>query len=242
MRSILKKGFREFVARENPDVICLQETRAHPGQVQLPLVGYHAYWNVAQVPGYSGTAVFSRPEPLAVTRGMGMVQHDAEGRLLALEYPDHFLVNVYAPNSKRDLSRLPYRMQWDADFLNYLKKLEKKKAVVFCGDLNVAHREIDLANPDSNHRTHGFTDEERAGFEAFLKNGFLDTFREFHQEAGQYTWWAPFANCRARNIGWRIDYFCVSTSLRARLTDAAMLPDVSGSDHCPVVLLVKGGT
>jgi len=242
IRSILKKGFREFVARENPDVICLQETRAHPGQIQLPLAGYHAYWNVAQVPGYSGTAVFTRPEPLAVTRGLGMVQHDAEGRLLALEYPDYFLVNVYTPNSKRDLSRLPYRMQWDADFLNYLKKLEKKKAVIFCGDLNVAHREIDLAHPDSNHRTHGFTDEERAGFEAFLKNGFLDTFREFHQEAGHYTWWAPFANCRARNIGWRIDYFCVSKSLRARLTDAAILPDISGSDHCPVVLLLKGGT
>ncbi len=238
IRSVLKKGFLEFISRENPDVLCLQETRAHPGQVTLAMPGYSAFWNVAEAPGYSGTAVFTRAEPLAVTRGMGMPQHDAEGRVLTLEYRNFFLVNVYTPNSKRDLSRLPYRMAWDADFLSSLKSLEKKKPIIFCGDLNVAHREIDLANPDSNRRTHGFTDEERAGFDAFVKNGFLDTFREFHPDGGHYTWWAPFARCRARNIGWRIDYFCVSKSLRARLIDAAILPDVLGSDHCPVVMLL----
>ena len=239
IRSVLQKGFYEFVAAHNPDVLCLQETRTDSVLVDLPLPEYHQVWNPAAKAGYSGTAVFSKIKPLSATRGLAISKHDTEGRVITAEFEDFYLVNVYTPNSKRDLSRLAYRQkEWDVDFLAHLKKLEKKKPVVFCGDLNVAHREIDLTNPQANRRNHGFTDEERAGFEAFVKAGFLDTFREFCDDGGRYTWWSQFNNCRKRNIGWRIDYFLVSRSLRPRLKDAFILPEVLGSDHCPVGILL----
>lgn len=235
LRAILKKGFLEFTQKQNPDILCLQEIKAQPSQIELKIPGYQTIWNSAKRPGYSGTMILTKPDPIHVTYGLGMEKHDQEGRVITAEYPGFFLVNVYVPNAKRDLSRLAYRhKEWDADFLNYLKKLEKKKPVIFCGDLNVAHTEDDLANPDSNHKTHGFTDEERAGFSQYIKKGFLDTFREFKQGNGFYTWWSQFNRCRARNIGWRIDYFLISKSLRPRLKKAFILPDIMGSDHCPV--------
>lgn len=235
IRAILKKGFLEFVAAQNPDVLCLQETKANPDQVEFALPGYHAYWNSAHRPGYSGTLILSKTKPLKVLNHIRIEKHDSEGRVITAEYPNFFLVNVYVPNSKRDLSRLKYRAEeWDVDFLKYLKKLEKKKPVIFCGDLNVAHTEDDLANPKTNRETHGFTDEERAGIDAIIKSGFVDTFREFEKAKGHYTWWSQFNNCRKRNIGWRIDYFFISKSLRPRLKKAFILPDILGSDHCPV--------
>jgi len=206
--------------------------------VDLP--GYEQYWNHASKPGYSGTAVFTRIKPLKVSNGIGIVKHDDEGRVITLEYKDFFLVNVYVPNSKRGLERLPYRSKgWDVDFLAYLKRIEKKKPVVFCGDLNVAHTGPDLANPKDNEKNHGFTPEERAGFDNLVKAGFIDTFREFEKGGGHYTWWSPMGNCRKRNIGWRIDYFLISSSLRARLKSAFILKDVMGSDHCPVGIELK---
>jgi len=246
IRSVLKKGFLDFLKKENPDILCLQETRAHPEQVEAihesPLQNYHLHWNwCVENQGYSGTAIFTKQKPLNVTLGLSIPKHDAEGRVLTAEYDHFYLVNVYVPNAKRDLSRLPYReKEWDIDFLAYLKKLEKKKPVIFCGDLNVAHKEIDLANPEPNRGHHGFTDEERQGFDNFLKAGFLDTFREFCSDGKQYTWWRQFGGCRARNIGWRIDYFLILKSLRPKLEDAFILPHVMGSDHCPVGVLLKG--
>lgn len=242
IRSALKQGFAEFAAECGADVLCVQETKA-PGDkaVDCALPEYpHHFWNNASKAGYAGTAIFSKPKPLSVKKGIGVKKHDDEGRVLTAEYKDFFLVNVYVPNSKRDLSRLVYRTkEWDADFLKYLKGLEKKKPVVFCGDLNVAHREIDLTNPKSNEKNHGFTPEERAGFDALVKAGFVDTFREFEKGGGHYSWWSRFANCRARNIGWRIDYFLVSPALRSRLKKAFILKDVMGSDHCPVGIEIK---
>ena len=239
IRSVLQKGFLKFVAEEDPDVLCLQETRADPTDLDLNLPSYHAYWNSPARKGYSGTAVFTKIKPLKVRHGMGLARHDEEGRLMTVEYADFFLVNVYTPNSKRDLSRLAYREEWDRDFLTHLKKLEKEKPVTFCGDLNVAHHEIDLANPKANEHNHGFTPEERAGFDRIVKAGFVDTFRELYAEGGHYTWWSQINHCRQRNIGWRIDYFCISRALRARLEDALILERVRGSDHCPVALLLK---
>lgn len=238
-RSVLKKGFLDFVAREDPDVLCLQETKARPEEVELDLPAYEIHWNSPQRKGYSGTAILTRPKPLGVSRGLGIPQYDDEGRVITAEYPAFYLVNVYTPNSKRDLSRLPYRQEWDRAFLDFLKKLEKKKPVIFCGDLNVAHREIDLTHPAANVRNHGFTPEEREGFDRILKSGFLDAFREFYQDGGHYTWWSQMNDCRKRNIGWRIDYFCISRALRPHLSDAFILPGVMGSDHCPVGLLLK---
>jgi exodeoxyribonuclease-3 len=237
LRSVLRKNFLEYLDAEKPDVLCLQETKCSPDDVeQLWPAAYTTYWNCAQKKGYSGIAIFSRtiPRPVSVVPHIGISEHDQEGRVLAAEFADFYLVNVYVPNSKRDLARLPYRQQWDAAFLAYLKKLEQTKPVIFCGDLNVAHTEIDLANPKSNVRTHGFTPEERAGFGAFLKAGFVDTFREFEKAGGHYTWWSPLTGARARNIGWRIDYFLMSASLRPRLKNAFIRPEVLGSDHCPV--------
>ena len=239
IRSVLKKSFLHFVAEEDPDILCLQETRAHPSEVELNLPSFHLYWNSSQRKGYSGTAVFTKIKPLNMSPGMGMPQHDEEGRIVTLEYGDFYLVNVYTPNSKRDLSRLGYREIWDKDFLAYLKKLEKSKPVVFCGDLNVAHKEIDLSNPEANRHNHGFTEEERSGFDRIVKAGFIDTFREFYQEGGHYTWWSQLNHCRKRNIGWRIDYFCISKSLRPRLDDASILSQVTGSDHSPVGIVLK---
>jgi len=226
------------VAEEKPDILCLQETRAHPSEVNLSLAGYHVFWNTPERKGYSGTATFSKIKPINVSYGMEIKAHDDEGRVLTTEHEDFYLVNVYTPNSKRDLSRLDYRQIWDRDFLSTLKKLERKKPVIFTGDLNVAHQEIDLTHPKANVHNHGFTPEERTGFDRMVKAGFVDTFREYHKEGGHYTWWNQLNNCRKRNIGWRIDYFCISASLRPRLKDAFILPKVMGSDHCPVGMVL----
>ena len=235
LRAVLKKNFLEFLDAEKPDLLCLQETKCTPDQVeQLWPASYTTFWNSAEKKGYSGTAIFTRTRPLQVTPHVGIVEHDREGRVQTAEYADFFLVNVYVPNSKRGLERLPYRQVWDKDFLAYLKKLEKQKPVIFCGDLNVAHKEIDLANPKANVRNHGFTIEERDGFTAFVKAGFVDTFREYEPAGGHYSWWSPLSGARSRNIGWRIDYVLLSQALRPRLKKAYILPKVLGSDHCPV--------
>lgn len=236
LRAVLRKNFLDYLQEEAPDIICLQETRAGPNDVgQLMFLdGYSTHWNVAQKKGYSGTAIFTRIEPLSVSCGIGVEEHDCEGRVLTAEYSDFFLVNVYTPNSQRSLNRLPYRLQWDPAFLAYLKNLEQAKPVVFCGDMNVAHQEIDLTRAKANVGNNGFTTQERAGFQAFIEAGFIDTFREFEAGGGHYTWWSLANNTRPRNIGWRIDYFLISTSLRPRLKQAFIRPDVLGSDHCPV--------
>jgi exodeoxyribonuclease-3 len=235
LRAVLKKNFLEFLEEEKPDVLCLQETKCTPDVVeQLWPAHYTTYWNSAAKKGYSGTAIFTKTRPLNIVPNIGMTEHDKEGRVLTAEFTDFFLVNVYVPNSKRDLSRLAYRQKWDADFLRYLKKLEKKKPVIFCGDLNVAHTEIDLANPRANIHNHGFTAEERAGFDALVTAGFIDTFREFEKGGGHYTWWSQMSGARSRNVGWRIDYFLVSKSLRPRLKRAFIHSKILGSDHCPV--------
>ena len=200
---------------------------------------YKCFWNPAQRKGYAGTAILTKRRPLNVTAHMGVDEHDKEGRVLMAEYPDFSLVNVYVPNSKRDLSRLAYRQKWDRDFLTYLKRLEKRKPVVFCGDFNVAHTEIDLANPKANVHNHGFTAEERRGFDALVKAGFLDTFREFQKSGGHYTWWSAMSDARARNVGWRIDYFLISRALRPRLRKAFIRNRVAGSDHCPVGIEIR---
>lgn len=236
IRSALNKGFLEWLARSGADIVCLQETKARPDQVShIEWPGdYERFWNSAEKPGYSGTAIFTKLPPLAVTYGIGIDEHDREGRVITAEFAEFFLVNVYVPNSKRELTRLPYRQTWDRDFLAYLKGLESRKPVVWCGDLNVAHTEIDLARPKGNEKNHGFTPEERAGFTAFVDGGFVDTFREFEKAGGHYTWWSPMGGARKRNIGWRIDYFLVSQSLRQKLRGAFIEPHTMGSDHCPV--------
>jgi exodeoxyribonuclease-3 len=235
LRAVLKKNFLEFLDAEKPDVLCLQETKCTPDVVeQLWPRHYTTYWNCAVKKGYSGTAIFTKTRPLNVANGIEIVEHDNEGRVQTAEFADFFLVNVYVPNSKRDLSRLTYRQKWDRDFLAYLKNLEKKKPVIFCGDLNVAHTEIDLANPRANIHNHGFTAEERAGFTALVKAGFVDTFREFEKGGGHYTWWSVFSGARSRNVGWRLDYFLISKSLRPRLKRAFIHSKILGSDHCPV--------
>lgn len=238
VRAALRKGLLDFLEASDADVFCLQETKAHPGDVQhvkWPR-GLELHWNSAQKKGYSGTAVLTRPRPLGVARGIGRAEHDREGRVLALEFPDFWLVNVYQPNSQRGLTRLDYRVgRWDPAFRSYLKRLQARgKPAVFCGDLNVAHREIDLANPKSNRRNAGFTDEERASFQRLLDSGFVDTFREFEKGPGHYTWWSQMGDCRARNIGWRVDYFVAAQTLRPALKRAWISPGVMGSDHCPV--------
>jgi exodeoxyribonuclease III len=240
VRSALKKGLLEFVEKSDADVICLQETKAHPGDVQhvkWPR-GYEMHWNSAEKKGYSGTAVLTRVKPKSVSKGIGASAHDNEGRVLAVEFPDFWLVNVYQPNSQRGLTRVEYRVtKWDPAFRKYLKKLQSKgKPVLFCGDLNVAHTEIDLTNPKTNRRNAGFTNEERASFGALLEGGFVDTFREFEKGPGHYTWWSQMADCRRRNIGWRVDYFVASQKLRPALRRAWISPEVLGSDHCPVGL------
>lgn len=235
LRAVLRRNFLEFLDAERPDILCLQETRCGPNDAgQLWPAAYATWWSEAQQKGYSGTALFSKTRPINVSTGIGITEHDREGRVITAEFADFFLVNVYVPNSQRALTRLAYRQKWDRDFLRHLKKLDRRKPVVICGDLNVAHTEIDLANPRINMKNHGFTPEERAGFTAMVKAGFLDAFREFETAGGHYTWWAPFANARARNIGWRIDYFLISAALRPRLKRAFILKDIQGSDHCPV--------
>jgi len=238
IRAALKKDFVAYVESQQPDILCIQETKAHPDQVEHPVLpGYHDYWNSAEKKGYSGTAVFTKTEPLNAIQGIGIEEHDNEGRVLTLEYADFFLVNVYTPNSQNELRRLVYRQSWDAAFLEYLQKLEKSKPVVFTGDLNVAHQEIDLARPKQNRHNPGFSDEERAGFDNIVEAGFIDTFRHLHpDEPEHYSWWSYRANARANNVGWRIDYFCISPKLLPALSEATIHSDTMGSDHCPVVL------
>ena len=234
IRAAINKGFTDFVAQTQPDVLCLQETKAMQEQVGLELPGYQQIWCSAERKGYSGVATFTKTAPLSVQCEMEHPDFSGEGRVLALEFADYFLVNVYTPNAQRELTRLDYRVQWDAEFLTYLKTLETKKPVIFCGDLNVAHQEIDLARPKANRGNAGFTDEERAGFDRIVEAGFIDTFREFQPDGGHYSWWSYRAGAREKNIGWRIDYFGISPSLRPRLKNAFILPEVLGSDHCPV--------
>ena len=237
MRAVLGKGFGEFVTTEKPDILCLQETKARPEQVQLPLelAGYHAFWNSADKPGYSGVAVFTRESPLDVRAGLGHADHDHEGRVLTLEYADFILVNVYTPNAQDELRRLPYRLAWDEVFRTHVAHEALHKPVVFCGDLNVAHQEIDLARPRENRRSPGFSDEERASFTKLLDAGFVDTYRHFHpHQTAAYTWWSYRGGARQKNVGWRIDYFGVSTPFMHRVAAARILPHVLGSDHCPV--------
>jgi exodeoxyribonuclease-3 len=241
LRAVLGKGFGEFVAAERPDILCLQETKARPEQVALPLelAGYHDYWNSATKPGYSGVAVFSREKPLGVALGMGIDEHDTEGRVLTMEYPEFFLVNVYTPNAQDGLRRLPYRLGWDAAFRAHVCALATRKPVVFCGDLNVAHQEIDIARPRENRFSPGFSAEERASFTELLDSGFVDSFRHLHPALeGAYSWWSYRAGARPRNIGWRIDYFGVSSPLIKRLVSARILAQVLGSDHCPVEIVL----
>ncbi len=238
LRAALKNNFLESVRTMNPDILCLQETRVSQDEINVPLDGYHQYFSSAKKRGYSGTAVFSRTMPESVSYGLGMDEHDNEGRIITLDLKDYYLVNVYTPNAQHELVRLDYRQKWDADFLSFLKKLEQKKPVIFCGDLNVAHKEIDLKNPKSNEHNPGFTVEERRGFDRYIESGFIDAFREFNKEPGQYTWWTYRFNARAKNIGWRIDYFCISRALKSRLKDAFILKDVMGSDHCPVGIIL----
>ena len=242
IRAVLKKNFTEFVTEHQPDILCLQETKARAEQVDLPLemAGYQTYWNAAEKPGYSGTAIFSQQAPLNVQYGLGIAEHDTEGRVITAEYDEFYLVTVYTPNSQNELRRLPYRRKWNADFLAYCKELEKNKPVIFCGDLNVAHQEIDLARPKQNRKNAGFSDEERADFDAILDAGFVDSFRHFYPDkTDAYSWWSYRAGARGKNIGWRLDYFCVSEPFIKRVNKAAILDQVLGSDHCPVLLEIS---
>jgi len=240
LRAVMKKNFLAFLEEEKPDVLCLQETKCTGEDVEAvwPL-HYKAFWNCAEKKGYAGTAIFTKHEPIKVTCGISCADHDREGRVLVAEYENFFLVNVYVPNSKRELTRLAYRQQWDKDFLAYLKKLERKKPVIFCGDLNVAHTALDLARPKGNERNHGFTIEERTGFQAFVDAGFVDSFREFEKEGGHYTWWSQMGGARSRNVGWRIDYFLLSEALRPKLKTAFIRHLVTDSDHCPVGITLR---
>lgn len=234
IRAALNKGFADFVAAEQPDVLCVQETKAQPEQVELDLPGYTAHWHSAEKKGYSGVLLLTRDEPLAVRTGVGDLREDPEGRCITAEYDDLFVVGVYTPNAQRDLARLPFRMEWDRDFLAYVRQLEETKPVVFCGDLNVAHTEDDLARPRQNKGAKGFTEQERGALDAMLEAGFVDTFREFVQGNGHYTWWSNWGGARAKNVGWRVDYVMISGVLRPRLTSATIYADVLGSDHCPI--------
>ena len=237
IRACLKKDFMTFFQNIDADIFCIQETKASTDQVDLITPGYTQYWNSAEKKGYSGTLVLSKEPPLNEIYDLGIVKHDDEGRVITLEYKDFYLVNVYTPNSKRDLSRLEYRQhEWDVDFLSYVNELQVDKPVIFCGDLNVAHKEIDLKNPKSNTRNAGFTEEERIGFDNIVSNDFIDTFRFFNSEGDNYTWWSYMRRARERNIGWRIDYFCISKSLKENLNNAFIYSDIMGSDHCPIAI------
>lgn len=240
LRACIGKGFLDYFKKVNADIFCIQESKMQEGQLELDLTGYHQYWNFAEKKGYSGTAVFTRIKPLTVVNGIGIDEHDNEGRVITLEFDSYYLVNVYTPNAKRGLERLDYRMKWEDDFRCYLKLLDQKKPVIVCGDMNVAHKEIDLKNPASNRKNAGFTDEERGKFTELLEADFIDTFRFFYPDKKDaYTWWSYMFNARAKNAGWRIDYFCVSKRLKDNLLNASIHADVQGSDHCPIELLIK---
>ena len=240
IRACMTKGFMDFFKEVDADIFCLQETKLQAGQIEMNLEGYHQYWNYAEKKGYSGTAIFTKKEPISVTYGLGIEEHDKEGRVITLEFDDFYFITVYTPNSQTELTRLSYRMTWEDDFKKYLKKLEEKKPVIFCGDLNVAHKEIDLKNPKTNRKNAGFTDEERAKFTELVNDGFIDTFRYFYPEMeGIYSWWSYRFKAREKNAGWRIDYFMVSDSLKDRLESAKIHTEIYGSDHCPVELVLK---
>lgn len=233
----VKKGFLDYFKEVDADIFCIQETKLQEGQISLELEGYHQYWNYAIKKGYSGTAVFTKNEPISVRRGLGLENSEDEGRILTLEFAEFFLVNVYTPNSQRDLARINYRLEWEDRILSHLKELDERKPVILCGDLNVAHQEIDLRNPKSNQGNSGFTEEERGKMSALLEAGFVDSYRHFYpNQEGAYSWWSYMMKVRERNIGWRIDYFIVSETLCHRLIDAKIHSDVLGSDHCPVLL------
>ena len=239
IRACVKKGFLEFFNEIDADIFCIQESKLQEGQIDLELKGYHQYWNYAVKKGYSGTAIFTKEEPLRVQYGIGIEEHDQEGRVITLEFESFYMVTVYTPNSQTELKRLDYRMNWEDEFRKYLLGLNEKKPVIMCGDLNVAHTEIDLKNPKTNRRNAGFTDEERNKFTSFLDSGFIDTFRYFYPDLeGIYSWWSYRFKAREKNAGWRIDYFCTSKSLEENLVDAKIHTDVFGSDHCPVELTV----
>ena len=240
IRAALKKGFMDYFNEMDADIFCLQETKCQVGQVELELEGYHQYWNAAVKKGYSGTAIFTKEEALSVKYGIGIAEHDQEGRVITLEFEDFYMVTVYTPNAKRALERLQYRQVWEDDFRDYLVSLDEKKPVVVCGDLNVAHKEIDIKNHKTNRKNAGFTDEERAKMTLFLEAGFVDTFRYFYPEKdAMYSWWSYMGNARENNTGWRIDYFVVSKRFSERLEDAEIHMETMGSDHCPVVLKLK---
>lgn len=237
IRACVQKGFLDFFNEIDADIFCIQESKMQAGQLDLELEGYHQYWNYAEKKGYSGTAIFTKKEPISVSYGIGIEEHDKEGRVITLEFEDFYMITVYTPNSQNELARLPYRMTWEEAFLAYLKKLEENKPVVFCGDLNVAHKEIDLKNPKTNRKNAGFTDEEREKFSVLLEAGFVDTFRHFYPDMENiYSWWSYRAGARPKNVGWRIDYFVVSECMKDRLVDAKILTEIMGSDHCPVLL------
>ena len=240
LRACYDKGFADAFNRLEADFFCLQETKMQEGQLDVQFEGYQSYWNYAEKKGYSGTAIFSKVKPLSVTYGLGIEEHDHEGRVITLELESYYLITVYTPNSQEELRRLDYRMKWDDDFRAFLKKLEEKKPVIVCGDLNVAHKEIDLKNPKTNRKNAGFTDEERAKFTTLLESGFTDTFRYFYPEQeGIYSWWSYRFKAREKNAGWRIDYFLTSDSLKDKLRGAQIHTDILGSDHCPVELTIE---
>ena len=236
LRACVNKGFMDSFRELDADIFCLQETKLQEGQIELDLPGYHQFWNYAEKKGYSGTAIFAKEEPLDVMYGMGIPEHDREGRVITLEYPELYFITEYVPNSQDGLKRLDYRMEWEDAFLSYIKGLETKKPVIFCGDLNVAHQEIDLKNPKTNHKNAGFTDEERAKMTRLLDEGFIDTFRFLYPEEVIYSWWSYRFHAREKNAGWRIDYFITSGALRDRIADAKIHTEIYGSDHCPVEL------
>jgi len=240
LRACVQKGFLEYFKEADADIFCIQESKLQEGQIDLELTGYNQYWNYAEKKGYSGVAIFSKAAPISVTYGINREEHDREGRVITLEFEDFYMVTVYTPNSQQELARLDYRMEWEDEFRSYLAGLDGRKPVVVCGDLNVAHKEIDLKNPASNRKNAGFTDEERNKFTELLAAGFIDTYRYFYPDReGVYSWWSYRFNARANNAGWRIDYFCVSQRLADRLVSADIHTEVQGSDHCPVELVIK---
>ena len=238
LRACVGKGFESIFNELDADFFCLQETKMQAGQLDLAFLGYDSYWNYAEKKGYSGTAIYTKHKPLSVRYGIGIEEHDHEGRVITLEYEDFFFITVYVPNAQDGLKRLDYRMKWEDDFLSYIKELDKQKPVIFCGDLNVAHEEIDLKNPKTNHNNPGFTDEERGKFSTLLQSGFKDTFRTLHPDDPTYSWWSYRFHAREKNVGWRIDYFVVSERLMPQVTSASILTEVMGSDHCPVELIL----
>lgn len=240
LRACVKKGFLDYFNEVDADMFCIQETKLQEGQIELELEGYHQYWNYAEKKGYSGTAIFTKIEPISVSYGLGIEEHDTEGRVITLEFEDFFLVNVYTPNSQRELARIEYRMKWENDFRNHLNELDDKKPVILCGDLNVAHMEIDLKNPKTNRKNAGFSDEERGKMTELLEAGFVDSYRYLYPEKEEmYTWWSYMRQARERNSGWRIDYFIVSKRLAEKVIDVEIHSEILGSDHCPVMLEIK---